>query len=284
MNKNLLLAIAAIVLPYAAQNLEAGTLMPSDVIAEGLFAFDTSGSFVSPGAGYGGEIYSTVGGARDDTVEFEDAAIVGGGDGILYAQLTHHGDGLIGAGDGFGGTISGGAETDIDPEAFRADVDLDNTNPNATPLRFTNLSATQNYRIVMSLDFSHGVEALGPDAGLRSDFDLELDGVRIFNSELISDTLLGNQIDEQAAPGFGGLLTAANTIQFTFDLNPGAIVEVGLDHTLETPLFFDGEVFGEANYFLSVDDVFASAVMPEPTTATFAMFCCALLPFTRRRR
>ena len=125
------------------------------------------------------------------------------------------------------------------------------------------------------------MNAQGADSIIRSDFDIELDGEKIFGSELISDTLTGNWRNGPY-PGHGGTLAESDIISFDFLVAPGATVEVGLDYTLEDFGYgvADGSVTGSGSYFLSLDNIVA---IPEPTTLSLLALSGLTLLLWRRQ-
>ena len=263
---------------FSASQANAEIILPSDVTIFGTYVFDTDGSFAPPAANQRGAIFSVIGGIEDSRSEYASDIVTSGNESI-NAVFTHHGGGIVGTGDGFGGSSSVDA---TDTFSFRADTDLDNSNPLASPLNIVNNSATQRYRFDFSLTYNHQVESTGDDAGLRSDLDLELDGERVFNSELISDTIFGNIVDEVPVAGSGGLLSASGTHQFSFLLDPGQFSRLSLDYTMESadyPFISDGQTVGSASYFISIDNVVA---VPEPVGIT--VFGLGLVAFGFRRR
>lgn len=268
------------VFAFAAPRINAEIILPSDVTIFGTYVFDEDGSFAPPAANQNGAIFSVIGGIEDSRTEYS-SDVVTSGTGRINAVFTHHGGGIVGTGDGFGGTSSVDA---TDTFSFRADTDLDNSNPLASPLNIVNNSASQRYRFEFSLTYNHQVDATGDDAGLRSDIDLELDGERVFNSELISDTIFGNVVDGLPAAGSGGLLSASGTHQFAFVLDPGEFSRLALDYTMESadyPFISDGQTIGAASYFISIDNVVA---VPEPGTMAIFGLGLVTLGFRRRQR
>ncbi|MEM6366356.1 MAG: hypothetical protein AAF745_18150, partial [Planctomycetota bacterium] len=205
----------------------AAVALPSDVTAFGSYFFDVSTSGVLGDAEHSGSLYATVGGVTRQ-VELTYQADSNGGtlgpNNPVSSNLTHHGGGTIGAGDGFGGDAFVDAMASS-LTSFTADTDLDfSSGPSfvSTPLLLSNQSLDQAYRVFSSFTYNHFVEATGPDAGIRSDFDVGLDDTRLFNTELASDTVVGNAIDEEEFPDdLGGPLAASGVFQFDFVLSPG---------------------------------------------------------------
>ncbi|MEM6690752.1 MAG: PEP-CTERM sorting domain-containing protein [Planctomycetota bacterium] len=265
----------------------AAVTVPSDLFVTGTYFFDTGTSFVGPNVEHSGSLYSTAAGVQgaqelEYMANFDDGGTLDGPNPV-FSILTHHGGGVVGGGDGFGGTAIVTADTD-EPTDFFADSDLDfsgGLGSTATPMLLSNQSTDQAYRIFISFSYDHFVDATGADAAVRSDFDVGLDGVRLFNSELISDTVDGNVIDEVELVGeAGGRLEASGVFEFDFVLSPGETQGVFLDFTQEgRPDFADGQVDSVASYFLSIDNVVA---IPEPSSV--AMLSMGGLMIVQRRR
>ncbi|MEM9367404.1 MAG: hypothetical protein AAGD07_15545 [Planctomycetota bacterium] len=243
----------------------AAVVIPSDIIAGGNHFFDAVNSFEGPKVSSTGSIYAVVGGGgAPTTIKTYIGDVLSPDPNAIDTALTHHGNGVVGAGDGFGGSAIIRGTTDVDT-SFRADIDLDNASPGfSQPLVFFNRSATQSYEVSLSLAYDHDVQASGPDAGIRSDFDLTVNSTKVFGSELVSDTMTGDFFNGPLA-STGALLEDDGIFQFSMVLSPGQISTVGLDHTIEGPAsgFKSGTVTGNATYFLSLDNVTA---VPEPSS------------------
>ncbi|MEM6690751.1 MAG: hypothetical protein AAF664_15050 [Planctomycetota bacterium] len=264
---------------------EADLLFPADVEAFGLYRFDSrpSQSFFGPNVEQSGSLYARL----DGNDSIERLNYMSGNPGMLMGPnpvggfLTRHGGGTVGGGDGFGGTARVSANTSM-MTGFRADTDLDFDRgpPAPTPLIITNQSVNLSYRVFMSFEYDHEVNTSGPDASVRSDFDVGLDDTRLFNSELISDSE-GNVVDEVDLVGqFGGLLQADGVFQFNFLLSPGETREVFLDYTQESRDFSNGQASGEASYFLSIDNITA---VPEPGSLALVGFVVLFATQVRSR-
>ncbi len=243
-------------------------------------------SFAFGNATYTGTIFSRVGVANTQTdTSYSDGDVTGGSNPII-ATLTHHGNGVVGGGNGFGGTTTLTSTRGF--ASYRADTDLDGTG-GSTPVVIINNSLVQAYELFFTLTFDHEVTATGPDAVIRSDLDLEIDGFREFNTELISDTFNenANVIDGEIVGDDGGTLSRSGEFSFSIIVDPDDFRTVGLDYTMET-LDIEGFTFyrrgitaGEASYYLSLDNIVA---VPEVGAALqLGCLCLGLAVFVRQK-
>lgn len=242
--------------------------VPAALDITGRYSFDDRpfDSYAFGNANYTGSIFSRVGiGNTQTDTTFANGNVTGGSNPIIDS-LTHHGAGIVGDGNGFGGTAS--LTSTFGFAAYRADTDLDGSG-DSTPVVITNNSLVQQYQLFFSLNFDHTVNAAGPDAVVRSDLDLEIDGTRTFNTELISDTFNddANVIDGEIVGDGGGTLSRSGTHTFSVIVDPGDTTEIGIDYTLETldifgnNFYLAGTTTATGTYYLSLDNVVA---VPEP--------------------
>ncbi len=262
--------------------------IPGDLTIDADYRFDVrpGETFADGEATYTGTIFSRVGSANTQTdTSYSDGSVTGGNNPII-ATLTHHGNGVVGGGNGFGGTTTLTSTRGF--ASYRADTDLDGTG-GSTPVVITNNSLVQAYELFFTLTFDHEVTATGPDAVIRSDLDLEIDGFREFNTELISDTFNenANVIDGEIVGDDGGTLSRSGQFSFSIIVDPDDSWTVGLDYTMETldivgfDFYGDGETAGEASYYLSLDNIVA---VPE-AGAVLQLSCLSigLAVFARRK-
>lgn len=262
--------------------------VPADLSIDADYSFDDRpfDSFAFGDASYTGSIFSRTGSANSQTdTTYADGSVTGGSNPIV-ATLTHHGNGIAGGGNGFGGTTT--LTSTPGDASYRADTDLDGSG-DSTPVVITNSSPTRPYHLTFTLIYSHEVSALGPDAVIRSDLDLEIDGTRTFNTELITDTfnIAANVVDGDLIGTTGGTLTRSGEHSFSIVVDPGDTRTVGLDYTLETldifgnDFYLDGETSGVASYYLSLDNVVA---IPEAGAVLQLGCLCVALVITGRSR
>lgn len=257
------LAFAAlVVLLSCGRPVQAEPIHP-DLRAFGQYLYDEDSSGVAGWrASQDGTIFARQGG-DDATVVYEDDDVFGTNP--ISAIFTEHGGGVVGAGDGFGGTGTAAAYHWGD---FRADTDQ-TPSDGVTPFVMMNDSVDTYFLIEMSLTYDHFVSTR-KKSYVRSDLELDLNGESLFDSEI--ESYRGRRSDSDA-----GVFT------FSFLLAPGDVAEMELDYTFEGYADkYNAYAGGESSYFLSIDNV--QQVVPEP--ASIGMFSAVflVLGLTRSKR
>jgi hypothetical protein len=147
-----------------------------------------------------------------------------------------------------------------------------------------NNSLSDIYDIVFKLVFSNTVNASGQDAYADSEFTLSANGSEIFFTDLLSDSLNGNEIGGVANGNFGSE-SAADTLFFNFALNPTDLLTLDLRWTLEgVDSFGDSSAF-DFSQFLSIESVTlrGGQVPPSvPAPGTLSLFVIALVGLVAR--
>ena len=123
-------------------------------------------------------------------------------------------------------------------------------------LTTTNTHVTESYDIVFKLVFSNSVNADGDDAYALSVLTLDADLAEIFYSDLLSDTLFGDEDGGIATGGYGDLLTGGGSPTYAYTLNPGEALTLDLFWTMVGGNFVDiGLAEASLSAFLSIDSV-----------------------------
>ena len=196
--------------------------------------------------------------------------------------LTDHGGGVVGAGDGFGITYNLSADSapgDLDGEGV---TDLFLGAGGGAPMTVINTSASVFYRVDFSVAYDHDVNAGGADHFVESDLEIEMNGIQLFEAEIISDTFVGNSINKVSAPGFGGLVEDDGVFTDSVTVAPGNTVNIGLDYTGNADAFApDGTGAATADIFLSLDNIVV--VIPEPNTLSLVVLGLATTKLFRKK-
>ena len=265
--------------------------IPSDLILTGgVYQVDGFDTFVENSATQTGSVFGRVGGS-DTTFGFTDDP---GPPGSVTTLPTMHGGGVVGAGDGYGGSATASADLTAPGSlfyfcpctlgsGFNGDTDLGDGGQ--TPaLSIMNSSVVLGYHIFVSLTYSHSADADGDEAFANSDLELLIDDTEVFEAEIWSDTLFGDELNDVLTGGFGANVSDSGVFQTSFVIAPGQTRTLGLDHTWAgLALDVDGSAASSlsASYFLSLDDIIAT---PEPGTFGLLGAALAVLAFVRFRR
>ncbi|MEM0897320.1 MAG: PEP-CTERM sorting domain-containing protein [Verrucomicrobiota bacterium] len=261
----------------------AAVAIPGDITITGTMEMDDffgSGTVIQSG-----RFYSSV-----NSVEDERTYLGPPGDvlpsGSVTANFTHHGGGVVGDGDGFG--IEWNLSADSSPG------DLDDTSETdiklgaggGTPIVVTNNSLIDTYQVFFSIQYDHTVEANGSDAFVESDLEVEINGLQIFEAEIISDTdpAFGNTINKVDTGDAGGEVTDSGTFFTSLTLAPGTFQTIGFDYTGNADAFppiFDGTGSGTGEIILSVDNI---VLIPEPDALALLFAGLVLTAGLRRKR
>lgn len=251
-----------------AFNLSIAHAIPftSDLSITGDTTFDDGFSF-----GGSGDFDVVEGGVTTQST-YSDSTVTGSNP--LLGTLTDINDGI-----GFTGVASA-AGNDLGPGEFAIGFD--------TYLNLTNNSATDAYEVVFKLNFSNTVNADGADGVSDSELTLDADGSEIFFSDLISDTLNGDEDGGNLTGGFGDPLSDSGDAFFTFLLNPTDMLDLDMAWTLTGGDFAQGLAEADLSAFLSVYSVTLQGGPPVPTPLPATFFLVGLglilLPLQRRMR
>ena len=193
----LFLAVAIVVL----QGVDAQAVpFSSDLTISGFVEYDTGFALADNTDTFGGSFSTTEGGGTS-TISFGESGVTG--DNPLFGTLTDIGDGF--------GMTAGSTGEPVSEFGIGLDLWLD----------ITNTSATTDYWITFELDFSNFVDSVGSDVYVDSEFTLFDPVDEIFFTDLVTDTLEGNEVGGVPTGGYGGPLADSGIFTFTMFAGPG---------------------------------------------------------------
>lgn len=259
------------------------TLLPTDlkiftspstlVGVSDFLSFDETGSSPATGNGtHSGSLVQTIGGISTTTT-ISDTTITSGNN-PLSGALTDAGDGWE-IHSAVNGSYSGGASA--------------TNNANVYDLFFNlqNLSATDSILVTLTLNFENQVFSVGPDAFSASEIQLfDGAGIELFFSDLMSDTVNGNQSNGIITGTSGGQLIDSGSYQLDLTLNPNDLLDFHIFHLIEGSAFESGSNYSAfSNLAVSFDArIFTDPPNPVPEPGALALFGIGLLGFLIGRR
>ncbi|NDJ62315.1 MAG: hypothetical protein GYB67_14405 [Chloroflexi bacterium] len=202
------------------------------------FAF---GDPAAGGASQSGEFTLRQGGADTTSTIASDTSVTG--DNPLSGALTDLGDGIGAILDQSGSGV--GAAT-----ALGLDYTLD----------ITNNSVTDTIEVTVVIDFLNRVDAGGTDAFAEGEFTFNENTTELFFTDLVSDTVFGDQVGGDGTGTFGELQEENGMEFLVFSLLPGANLMLSGTFDLE------GESFGDDSSYIGLLDVFVSIGNTENVT------------------
>ena len=243
---------------FCAFQLSAAQAVPfsSDISVTGNTTFDTSASFGGSGD------FSLVSGGVTTTSTFTDSSVTVGAN-PLAGNLTDINDGV-----GFNGSAS------VTDDEFLIGFD--------TAMNVTN-NSSDIFRVTINLAFDNLVNADGTDAYADSELVLKVNGVEIFFSDLISDTVYGDKEGGVSTGGAGEELSESGSFSSNFELNPADVLVFDLIWTMEGGDYSGGLANGELSAFLSVTSV-EKAIASAPLPATFLLLAMGIILLSVQRR
>jgi len=260
--------LALVVLP-GSQFVNATPIGPNISISGGT-SFDTGFSFGDTTGG----MTNTVGGAATMT-EVADDAVTNGGANPLNSSLTHTGDGYSFYGSG------SAAGTEANPDEFAMGFD--------NAFTVSNSSTTSAYDVVLKLVYSNSVDSSGDDAYAVSEFTVDQDGEENIFSYIVSDTVNGNEKENEKgvfpAGSFGGPVSDSRTEFISITLTASESIDFDLIWTLEGGNFADGgSAAFNSSFDLSVESVTTTVVPIPGALILFGSGLFGLLGLTRKRK
>lgn len=228
-------------------------LIPAELLIHGSVEFDTGSSSLTGGATHTATMDSVIGGAAGPMTTV--TGVIPTGPNPVGGMFTHFGDSVSAFLD-----LSGGAD-DAGEMFFDYGIDIENT------------SGSSFFDVFFEIEISNSVDA-DVDAFADSLIALFNDsGVEIFFSDLLSDTLFGDEKNGAVLGTLGSLVTDIATFGFGFTLSPGDILTFG------SAVAAKGEGFAGGSFSLLSDSsitlVSAHVIVPEPSG--FILFLSSLL-------
>ncbi|MGB5718904.1 MAG: VPLPA-CTERM sorting domain-containing protein [Gammaproteobacteria bacterium] len=154
-------------------------------------------------------------------------------------------------------------------------------------INLANTSVYSTFTITMQVDYSNIVDVAGVDAFADSRLDLEVDVIDVFSSEVLSDSLLGDELNGTPTGTFGNLISDSGSFSFDVIIAPGFTSIVGGTHQWEGGVFVTGSSLVDIGVDLTIANVTCSGtcnVVPLPGAALlFASGLSGLALFRRRR-
>jgi hypothetical protein len=155
-------------------------------------------------------------------------------------------------------------------------------------LDLENTSLTDTFTITLQADYSNVVQASGTDSFADAKLDLELNLLDVLSSEVLSDTLLGDEKNGVSLGTFGAEVSDMGVFFFDVILTPGEAATIAGTHQWEGGVFDDGFSNVDIDFDLTIADVSCSGeCLPAvPIPAAAYLFASALsgLALLRRRR
>ncbi|WP_114326417.1 PEP-CTERM sorting domain-containing protein [Candidatus Colwellia aromaticivorans] len=153
-------------------------------------------------------------------------------------------------------------------------------------LSVENSSLIDVYKVIFKLTYSNLVNATGADSFADSEFILFAGGIEIFFTDLLSDTLFGDEIGGVLTGNSGEELSESNTLSFDFMINPGETLDFELTWTLEGGNFETGSSIADFSQFLSIEDTILQSPPPQdvPEPASLLLFAIGMFGLLRKNR
>ena len=253
------------VLALGAGTLFAGSAaalpFSGDIVITASSAFDAANSFVD-GADVQATQSLTSGGVTSTTSI--TGTTVGSGANPLAGALTDIGDGLALNVEALAEALTDGDEQEWDDYAFDLEVTIQNT------------SATDSYRVVITVDFDNFVDADGPtpatsDAFADSEFTIDQDGVgEILFTDLVSDVLFGDRAAGINQGTFGEPQSEIASLPLTFILAPGEMIGLNGEYVTQGGAF-DPDTLARLVFSASIRITEVTNLTPIPVPAPFSL-------------
>ena len=249
--------VVAVLLIFTGAAAEAALINPNIVITgSATLATGATGAFDD--ASLSGTMTRTVGGTTT-TTPYSDS-----GTGLVVGANPLNGT-LTDTGDGFGCTgVAAATGSSANDGEFEAGIDL--------VMAIANNSATDIFQVTVLTTFTNSVDSAGDDAYADSEFTLDSrlstvppPGTEEFFTQLVTDTVNGNEVGGNPVSGFGGPLSDTGTHTLVLTLNPGDTYIVAGDWTMAGGAYFNP---GDSEALLDDFSVTMTIqeVIPEPSS------------------
>ncbi len=259
--RTLFVVVATFLLVVLATTTARADAIPADLTITGTIDFDTGFAVGNPA----GAMVVKVGGT--DTTSTVSGGAVTAGTNPLSGTFSSWGDGV-----GIQ-SLTGSASTSGEEWAAGFDITL----------TFTNTSATDSYDVVVKVAYDNRVDSSGDDAYADSEFTLDDDdGAEVFFTQLVTDTVNGDEKNGTPQGSFGAALTDAGTWTYALTLAPGASFSWTGDYTVEGGAYTSGDL---ADSFFDVFvEIELGPAIPEPGTFILLGLGLAGVALAMRRR
>ena len=232
-SSNNCIALAVGLLALAGAIAEAAPIDPNISIT-GSADLDTGNTGSFDQADIGGTMFIVSGGTTT-TSTYSDT---GSGSPTVVGSDPLSGT-LTDTGDGFGATGSATATGNAaDDGEFFAGLDI--------VMTIANTHATDIFQVTIVTTFTNEVDSSGADAYVDSEFTLDRrllpappPGTEEFFTQLVTDTVNGNEVGGNPVSGLGGPLTDSGTDTLVLTLNPGDTYVIEGDWTMDGGAFWD---------------------------------------------
>lgn len=259
------------VLALGAGTLFAGSAaalpFSGDIVITASSAFDAANSFVD-----GADVQATqslTSGGVPTTTSITGATVSGANP--LAGALTDIGDGLALDVEALAEALTDGDVQEWDDYAFDLEVTIQNT------------SATDSYRVVITVDFDNFVDADGPtegtsDAFADSEFTIDQNGVEILITDLVSDVQLGDEVAGNDQGTFGEPQSEIASLPLTFILAPGETIGLIGEYVTQGGAF-DPDTLASLVFSASirVTEVTNLTAVPVPAPFSLALLATGLV-------